>query len=267
MDVVPETQAMQDVLDPRFSIQSPLRCYGPGSLDRGEDTVTHSRIAIRWLPVDAGGESASVKVSQLPVRDALPRIHAKGKVGSLAYFAMDFPEGKLLAGMLGAPLEIEKILRIGIDIADALATVHEQGMVHGELSPHSILFANTGKAMLWDVPLVVADRLTERRGEDRSLAKLGRIVSSMAPECARGLLPTPAADIYSLSALLCRASGDGIPQGGTTLAKVHEIGSGRWNPEPPHSLPMALRVVLSLACNSEPATRPAAAVFATARRS
>jgi hypothetical protein len=122
MDVVPETQAMQDVLDPRFSIQSPLRCYGPGSLDRGQDTETNSRIAIRWLPIDAGGESASLKVSQLPVRDALPRIHAKGKVGSLAYFAMDFPEGKLMAGMLGAPLETEKVLRIGIDIADALAT-------------------------------------------------------------------------------------------------------------------------------------------------
>jgi serine/threonine protein kinase len=266
MNAAPEIPS-QDVLDPRFNILSPLRCDGPGSLDHGEDINTKSRIAIRWLPVDAGGEKASQQVAQIPMAEALPRIHARGRVGGLAYFAMDFPEGKLLSGLLGKdPMSPATLIQLGIDVAEALAKIHVKGMVHGELSPHSILVSNKGPAMLWDVPLVLADRMTERRGEERSLTKLGRMAPSMAPECARGLDVTPASDVYTLGAILCRVAGDGMPPGKTALAKINEISSGRWLPEAPASLPKAFRDLLDTACVAEPSARPTASALAVRLR-
>jgi len=266
MQASAERSSPQDVLDPRFNITSPLRCDGPGSLDRGEDTLTHARIAIRWLPIEAGGEAAAAKVSQIPVADGLPKIHAKGRVGGLAYFAMDFPEGRLLTSMLKKKLSLDQVLQIGIDIGQALVAIHERGVAHGELSTHSVLWSTRERALLWDLPLVMAERLTERRGDERSLTKLGRLAPSLAPECARGLVATPASDVYALAALLCRAAGDGLPPGESTLAKVHAIGSGQWLPKPSESLPKSLQVVLSLAVGSEPGTRPAAKTFVSQLR-
>src|SRR6185295_11162217 len=119
---------------------------------------------------------------------------------------MDFPDGRLLATMLGEPVSGELLLDIGAQLSDALATIHSQGVVHGELSAESVLLAR-GKAYLWDMPLVIANRITDRRGEERLMHMLVRTAPFLSPERARGGAPSAESDVYALAAVMCLAAG------------------------------------------------------------
>src|SRR4051794_3622356 len=149
-------------LNPHIRIRSPLRCDGIGRLDCAEDTESGARLAVRWLPLDANGDAAVRACARLPEHPTLPRVRQTGHVGDKAFLAMEFPDGKLLSTLSGEPVAPEALVEVGAQLADALATVHSQGVVHGELSAESVLLAK-GKAYLWDMPLVIANRLTDRR--------------------------------------------------------------------------------------------------------
>jgi eukaryotic-like serine/threonine-protein kinase len=251
-------------LDPSIRIRAPLRCDGVGRLDCAEDTESGMRMAVRWLPVDANGEAAARAVEGMPMHPVLPRIRRTGRVGSAAYVAMDFPEGRLLTTVIDTPLPSDALARIGADMADALSALHEEGVIHGELSSDSVLMLPDGRAILWDVPLVLANRLTDRRGEERVLAHLIRVAPFLSPERARGLPVSMAADVYALGSLLCFAAGGVLPTGGTTLGVVHQIAAGQWKPEVPRRLPLAVADVLGRMIDANPLARPNARTAARA---
>lgn len=245
-------------LDRRFKVRAPLRCDGVGSLDCAEDTESGVRMAIRWLPVDANGEEAVKAVQQMPRHPVLPRIRQTGRIGSAAYVAMEFPEGRLLSTMLHAPLLQDDVARIGAAVADALSTLHADGVVHGELSCDSVLCLPEGRSILWDAPLVMANRLTDRRGEERTLALLIRHAPFLAPERARGLPSSAPSDVYALGALMCLAAGGQPPPGGNTLAVLHQIANRQWTPEIPRALTGALRMLVGRMISPDPLARPTA---------
>lgn len=245
-------------LDPKIRIRAPLRCEGIGRLDCAEDTESGMRMAVRWLPLEANGEVAAKAVSELPEHPTLPRIRQTGRVGSAAYVAMDFPDGRLLSTEMGAPLPDEELRRLGAEIASALASIHAQGAHHGELSADSVLRLPSEKAVLWDMPLVIANRLTDRRGEERNLAQLVRVAPFLSPERAQGMPPSAASDVYGLGAVLCLAAGAQPPRGATTLAVIHQIATHRWSPELPESLPGVTRELLARMVHKNPLARPSA---------
>jgi serine/threonine protein kinase len=242
----------------RYKIRSPLRCDGVGSLDCAEDVESGMRMAIRWLPLEANGDAAAKTVEKLPTHPRLPKICSVGKVGSAAYVAMEYPEGKLLSALLQEPLSASDVRQLGAEMADALATVHADGAFHGEISADSILMLPGGRAILWDVPLVIANRLTDRRAEERFMRQLMHMASFIAPERARGCPASAAADVYALGAVLCVAAGAPLPPEDTTLAVVHRIATGQWTPHVPAPLPQDLKQVLERMLRPEPQERPTA---------
>lgn len=246
-----------DELNPRIKIRSPLRCDGIGRLDCAEDTESGARMAVRWLPLDANGESAVKACAKLPEHPTLPRVHQTGVTGDKAFLAMEFPDGKLLATMVGETVSGELLLEAGAQLADALATIHSQAVVHGEMSAESVLIAK-GKAFLWDMPLVIANRLTDRRGEERLMHQLVRTAPFMAPERARGGPPSPECDVYGLAAVMCLAGGSTMPPAGTTLSVVHAIVSGDWAPTVPAVFHEPYRGLLTRMLSRDPAQRPSA---------
>ncbi len=261
-----EKRGEMETLDPRIKIRAPLRCDGIGSLDCAEDAESGERMAVRWLPLEAGGDLAARAVQELPPRPTLPRIRQTGRVGSAAYVAMDFPEGKLLSTLLGDPLSAELLCRVGADIADALAAVHAEGNCHGSLSADSVLVVPSGQAILWDMPLVIANRLTDRRGEERVLAELTRTAPFLSPERAQGLSAAASSDVYALAAVVCLAAGEGLPPHGSTLSLVYRIATGQWSPEVPEFLPPSARLVLARMLNRDPLARPTASEAARVLR-
>ena len=193
-------------LHPRIKIRSPLRCDGIGRLDCAEDTESGARLAVRWLPLEANGENAVRACAKLPEHPTLPRVHQTGQMDGKAFLAMEFPDGQLLATQMGEPLAGDPLLEMGAQLADALATIHSQSVFHGELSAESVLLAK-GKAYLWDMPLVIANRLTDRRGEERLMHQLVRTAPFLSPERARGAAPSAEGDVYGLAAVMCLAGG------------------------------------------------------------
>ncbi len=256
-------KTMTGELDPRFRIRAPLRCDGIGSLDCAEDTDSGMRMAIRWLPLDANGDAAAQAMQQLPTHPTLPKIRKTGRVGAAAYVAMEFPDGRLLS-TLDETLPPVELCRMGAEIADALATVHAQGVFHGELCADSLLVLPGHRSILWDLPLVIANRLTDRRGEERVMASLVRMGPFLAPERAQGLPPSSAADVYALGAVLCLYAGGRPPSGATTLAVIHQIAAGRWTPEVPERLPEPVRALLSRMVDRDALARPSPRMVATA---
>lgn len=219
---------------------------------------------VRWLPVEANGEVAARAVLDLPAHPSLPKVHQTGKTGAAAFVAMEFPDGRLLATVLDERLPPQELRRVGADIAGALAELHSQGICHGELSADSVLLLSDQRAILWDVPLVVVNRLTDRRGEERAIGQLVRMAPFLPPERARGGAASTAADVYALAAVLCLAGGGRQPPSTSTLGTVYQLASGQWTPSVPESAPGDFQALLRQMLNADPALRPTARQVADA---
>lgn len=251
-------------LDPRIRIRAPLRCDGIGRLDCAEDTVSGDRLAVRWLPLDANGDAAAKACEKLPSHHALPRILQTGQVGASAFVALDFPDGEMLSARGEERLDNELLLKLASQLSDALATVHAQGVVHGEMSRDSVLMVPGGKASLWDMPLVIANRLSDRRGENRLMQNLVKTAPYLSPERARGEGASQAGDVYALGAILCVSAGAPVPSAPTTLGVVHLVAAGQWVPRVPPSVPERWAKMLERMISVDPSARPSAAEVALA---
>ena len=251
-------------LDPRIRIRAPLRCDGIGRLDCAEDTVSGDRLAVRWLPLEANGDAAVRACENLPSHHALPRILQTGHVGASAFVALDFPDGEMLSARGEERLDNELLLKLAAQLSDALATVHAQGVVHGEMSRDSVLMVPGGRASLWDMPLVIANRLSDRRGENRLMQNLVKTAPYLSPERARGEGASQAGDVYALGAILCISAGAPLPTASTTLGVVHLVSAGLWAPRVPSSLPERWAKMLSRMVSNDAADRPSSAEVALA---
>jgi len=255
-------------LHPSIRIRSPLRCDGVGRLDWAEDAASGERLAVRWMPMAANGQGAAKACERLPRHPILPRVVQTGHVGASAFVAMDFPEGELLSALVqgGQALEFDVVLRLAARLASALAALHEQGLVHGELSLDSVLLAPEDRVFLWDLPLVLANRHSDRRGERRDLLALVKTAAFLAPERARGGPPSTASDVHALGALLCATAGDAPPAGESTLGLVHLVASGGWAPRVPAKVGEPWRTLVQRMVAPEAVDRPTASEVAWALR-
>jgi serine/threonine protein kinase len=257
--VVPSSAVWRD-MQPQphvFTVRAPLRCDGIGRFDCASHIATGERLAVRWLPLEANGEAAIRACEKLPEHPRLPRIVQTGTTEAFAFVAMEFPEGQLLSATIGERISLDAVLRLAADLSGALARMHDEMLVHGELSSESVLLA-AGVASLWDVPLVLSNRLTDRRGESRLVNNLKRVAPYLAPERLRGAGTSKAADVYGLAAVICVAAGAPLPQAETTLGIVHQVSTRAWVPRVPSIVPTRWADVLTRMLAEEPSQRPSA---------
>lgn len=239
----------------QFTVRGPLRCTGPGSLDVAQDVATGDRLAVRWIPLEASGQAVLSALRDLPATELIPKVRHSGTTEDHAYFAIDFPEGKLLPKLLRERLSVERACRLTASLAETLAALHAVGLHHGELCAESILITEDGRPLLWDAPLVVADRISDRRNTERFSRKLPQVVAFLPPEVARGMPTSASTDIYALGALLCRMTGDPAPSAMSTLAVLHQVANGDWSPRCPTDAPVMLRELVLRMCCPDPHRR------------
>ncbi len=136
-------------------------------------------------------------------------IHDSGEVNGQLFYVMPFVEGDSLRQRLSADnrLSIEEAVRIGREVAGALAYAHEHGIVHRDIKPENILFSG-GHAVLADFGIA---RAINRAHE--TITQQGTITGTpayMSPEQARDRAFDGRSDVYSLACVLYEAMA-GVP--------------------------------------------------------
>ncbi len=136
-------------------------------------------------------------------------IHDSGEVEEQLFYVMPYVEGDSMRQRLGADnrLSIEEAVRIGREVAGALAYAHERGVVHRDIKPENILFSG-GHAVLADFGIA---RAINRAHE--KITQSGTITGTpayMSPEQARDRAFDGRSDVYSLACVLYEAIA-GIP--------------------------------------------------------
>jgi hypothetical protein len=258
--------AAGQVVDERYRVEELLGRGGMAEVFRATDTATDRWVALKVLH-DRGPDNAVRFRSEAA---ALGRLDHPGLVGlrgcgmhdGLPYLVLDLADGPSLADELAAhgALGRERTVALGCDVADALAHIHREGVVHRDVKPANVLFDRSGRARLADFGIA-------RVAGTPSLTRTGYVVGSapyLAPEQVEARPVTAAADVFALGLVLLEClTGQRCYQGNqaeVVLSRLHRP------PAVPHGLPGWLRAVLRAMTVRDPSHRPPADAVATALR-
>jgi serine/threonine-protein kinase len=180
---------------------------------------------------------------------------------------MELLEGSTLEEILEEQqrLDIQVALEIGIQLASALAAVHEKGIVHRDLKPANVFLVakKTGGFLVKLLDFGVAKMVSGDDGPKVNTA-VGSLMGTpdyMAPEATMGLEVDHRADIYSLGCVLYQMVTGRLPFLGEEVAEVLELHRSA-APTPPQELakvPEKLALIILLCLAKKPDQRPSSA--------
>jgi Tol biopolymer transport system component len=203
-----------------YEITGPLGAGGMGEVYRARDLRLGRDVAIKILPAEAAGRSESRErfvrearlVSSLNHRNVCT-LHDVGTEGDVDYLVMELLDGETLAARLArGPIPIDQAVRIGVEIASALAAAHRAGIIHRDLKPGNVMLARGGTKVLdFGIATTAAalrapgDLLTAGPTMTTPLTGGSQLVGTlayMAPEQLEGKAVDQRADIFAFGAVL-----------------------------------------------------------------
>jgi len=222
-----------------YRIVEPLGKGGMGEVFVAEDTRLHRRVALKVLPRLFAAdpdyrerfqhEAQAIAALNHP---GIVTIHSVEEHDGVPFLTMELVEGGPLGEAIpsgGMPLQ--KLLRIGIEVADAMAAAQQRGITHRDLKPGNIMLSSSGRAKVLDFGLAkvhdasvaaASDDLT-RMSSSAEVTGEGKIIGTvayMSPEQAEGKPVDPRSDIFSLGVVLHEMATGTRPFTGDTNVSV-----------------------------------------------
>jgi eukaryotic-like serine/threonine-protein kinase len=253
----------------RYHIIHTLGAGGMGAVYQAWDKVLEVAVAIKVIRPDASASPEEAKALEKRFKRELllarqvthrnvVRIHDLGEIDGVTYITMPYVQGADLASVLRRTgrLPVERVVRIGKQVASGLAAAHEAGVVHRDLKPANIMLDEDDEPLIMDFGIA---RSTSGTGIGMTMA--GAVVGTvayMAPEQAQGNPVDQRADIYSYGLILYDMI-VGRPQVGQSTA-LSELMRRILNPPAPvrtvdPSIPEWLDDVITRCLQPDPAAR------------
>jgi protein kinase-like protein len=235
---------------------------GAGEVWRGHATSSGASVALKRLPVGdasqlqaARGEAALLSTLDHP---HLIRLHELVPAGDAVVLVLDLAGGGSLADLLSrrGRLTPGEVITALAPIGAALAYAHNEGVVHGDVTPANILFTEEGLPLLADlgVARIVGDAAPARSTP-----------AYMDPSVAAGCVPGAPSDVFMLAAVAVHAlTGSPLWTGVTAEDVIGRAAAGAVGDLPSRlaALPPAMTALLERALRIEPHLRCSASEFA-----
>ncbi len=222
-----------------YHITSQLGEGGMGVVYEAEDINLGRHVALKFLTPSMANDENLLQRFQREARAAsalnhpnICTIHGIEQDDDQHFIVMELLDGESLGDRIRrSPMDIEQVLTLGVQIADALESAHSKGIVHRDLKPANIFITSRGQAKILDFGLAKIDQQKPGTGSNVATAIADGLTSAgatmgtisyMSPEQARGEVTDARTDLFSFGTVLYQMASGTMPFQGDTSAVVFD---------------------------------------------